>query len=420
MTQINRNIQKSVLTQALSLGLRLSSSVLLARLLGPSERGELALALWVPAVFNSLFYVGLGEGSVALMNRKGYHREQVVGSFHALALIAVAVGALVYVVGAPAVLRLLKGELSPHLYFLALPLFPLTLLWAGWALIHLGLGNVMGVNWGRVINQGALLGVLLLCLSSLRENAGLAVIAALIGAALELVWIGSWLHQRVRLGVVWSPPLQREQLRLGAQTAVALWVGIFSQRLDLMLATWVGGSAGAGFYAVAVGLRDFALVLPETFLRPILSEASASQGAAWFSRIGPAFRRAVLLLAGASIVLGAALPLIVTLLYSREFMPAAAVGRWLLLGFVAFGMSNLLSAILTGLGRLRPFIVSQLAGVAVLLLSAAWCGPRWGIAGIAMAVSLSQWVSVGVLLALIGQRNPGSLRALIGVGAARR
>lgn len=420
MTELGANIRRSFVSQGIGMLLRLAVSVLIARALGPQARGELALALWVPNLFNAIFYFSLGEATLALLHRSGHPHDVVVGSLNSLALASIGLGSVLYFGLAPWILGLLKSQLPWGLYVLSFPLFPITLLWACWAAVHLGWGHVMRVNWGRVFNQGVLLGVLVLCVRSLPRNAWIALSAYLAAAGVELTWLGYWLAQRRSLKLCWAPSIQRQQMRLGAQTTLAVWIGACVQRLDLVLVNGVAGATGVGLYAVAAGLRDFALALPETFVRPVLSEASRTRDrSSGVSGLGGAFRQALGLLILLALGLGVAMPWVVQLLYSTAFSASVAIGRWLLVGFVAFSLSNLLATALMGFGKPLPIILGQVGSLVALLGASWWLGPRQGVAGVAMSISLSQWVGLAVLLAALARRDPALLRALIGVGPRR-
>lgn len=415
MTGLHAQIKRSILPQGLQVGARLVAGILLARALGPEARGELALALWVPMLFNSFCYLGFGEGSVALMSNPAYRRERVLASLTALSLASIALGSLVYMTGAPWFLGLLHGHLAKPLYFLAFPLFPMTLLWAGWGYAQLGLGRVMVVNWGRVLNQAVLLLVLVVGAAAFDIGAQWAVAAYLAGSACELMLVGWSLHRQVPLGIAWAPEIQRLQVRRGFQSTLALWVTTLVQRLDPVLVTWAGGVAGVGFYAVAAGMRDFLLAIPEIATRPVIAEAAQARPVSVWLRLGPTFRRTCWLLVAVALIVGLMMPYLIALLYSGAFMPSVAIGRWLLVGFVALGMVNVLSAALTGMGKMSLVSRAQLGGLACLLIAASWLGPRWGVSGIAAAVSCSQWVVLLGLLSGVECLEAGAVGALLGM-----
>ncbi|MBI4323478.1 MAG: polysaccharide biosynthesis C-terminal domain-containing protein [Candidatus Omnitrophica bacterium] len=412
MTELTANIRRSFVSQGIGMLLRLAVSVLIARALGPHARGELALALWVPAMFNAVFYFSLGEAALALMNRAGYAKALVVANLNSFALVVIGLGLVLYSGLSSGILRALKGQLPGELYALAFWLFPMTLLWACWAAAHLGFGHVMRVNWGRALNQAALLLMLLACWPLLRQSGYLALIAYLVGAGVELAWLGYWLSRHVPLRLRWTSSVQRQHFRLGAQNTLVVWVGALAQRFDLLLVNAVGGATGVGIYAVAAGLRDFALAIPEVFIRPVMSEASVTPHPSRIPPLGRTLRQAAVLLVSAALVLSLLSPWLVRQLYSETFAASVGVARWLFVGFVAFGLSNIVSAILVGLGRPVFLILSQLGSLTALLGAAWWLGPRWHVTGVAIAVSLSQWVGFLLLLALIWCNDPGLLRSL--------
>ncbi|HEX9780853.1 MAG TPA: hypothetical protein VGB20_06545 [bacterium] len=409
-----RDVRHSAGAQAVSVAVRLASSIALARLLGPTARGEVALALWAPVLFHAACYWSLGEASVAMLTQGRHAREDVLGGLNTLALALIAAGTLAYFGLGGWILAVLKHEIPWRLYALGFALFPINVLWAGWAATHLGLGNVARVNWGRVINQSVLLAGVLVALPWLGREPMVAVAAYVAAAAAELVWVGTALNREIPLRVRWRPAVQREQLARGARMSAAVWTTAASQRLHLVLVNWFGGATGVGFYAIAAGLRDFALLLPDTFVRPVLAEAARDPAGVAFARLGRVMRPALGLMGAAAVALGLILPWAVSWMYSDAFLPAVPAGRWLLAGYVAFGLVNILSAIFIGTGRPGPLVLSQLAALGALVAAAAALGPGGGIAGVAGAICMSQWTALAVLLALTRRSFAGSLSALFG------
>ena len=398
LLELQKNIKSSFFTQGLALGIRFLCGVLIARGLGPAGRGELTLALWVPGLFHALFYFGLGETAIALMNRKEYSPKKVVAGLNTSALGLMGVGTLFYFSLSPWILEGLQHQLPGDLYRQAFWLFPITLLWAYWSANLLALGKVIEVNWGRVVHQGTLLIVVSIWFLWLSDKKNLVLWAFIAGAAAEIILIAILLRRQIPLGFSWNRPLFQKQFRLGSQVTLANGLDFFNRRLDILLVSFFGGVLAVGLYTVAVGLRDLSLALPQIFVRPILSASSRFQGNEGISVIAKAFQQAIFLLILFGLVLFFALPWLVDWVYSTSFAGAVAPARWLLLGFVALGLSEILMAGFIGFGQPKPVIFTQSISLVCLLFLGPIFAGLWGISGVAIAVSISQIVGLMSLL----------------------
>ena len=130
MTGLARGASLTLVTRALALLIGIASSMILARALGPAGRGEYALIVLIPALFQFIGGFGL-EPSVTYLVAKRRHEARaialtlLVGSL-GLGLLLIGVYALVAAV--PAYLRYLQaGAVDPSLVWILITLLPLTL-----------------------------------------------------------------------------------------------------------------------------------------------------------------------------------------------------------------------------------------------------------------------------------------------------
>lgn len=396
--ELQRHIRTGFVTQALTFGLRFACGVLIARGLGPEGRGALTLALWVPSFFHVLLYWGLGEAALSMLNQRGSDRAAIVGSLNLLTVLLVAIGGLVYVAVAPWVVHGLKGQLSSALYHQAFWLIPLTLGWSYLGAHLLAFGKVNHVNWARVVNQGVLLLALLLWMVWLPKRPTVVLWAFILAAGLELSFMLGWLRREVPLRLSWNVPLFRRLFGLGGQFTLATIMDFLSRRVDIILVSLFGGVAWVGLYAVAVGLRDVFIALPQVFIRPTLSASARYSNIEGLVLLGKALRQAFVLLAMAGLALAWALPWVVRGVYTSAFDGAVVPARWLLIGMVALGLSDIVKAGFTGFGKPRPIVVTQAVSLGGVL-GLGWLFARmWGIAGVAIAVSISQLIGLAGLL----------------------
>ena len=171
---------------------------------------------------------------------------------------------------------------------------------------------------------------------------------------------------------------------------LATWLDFFSRRLDILLVSLFGGVLELGLYSVAVGVRDLSLALPQIFVRPILSASARHSTGDGISLIAKAFQQALLLMILFGSMLALALPWLVNWVYTSSFAGAVTPARWLLVGFVALGLSEILMAGFIGFGQPKPVVLARCISLGCLLSTGFILAGVWGTSGVAMAVSLSQ------------------------------
>jgi len=373
------------------------SGVLVARLLGPTGRGELTVILSLPVLL-------LQIGELELPRSLAYETSRVVeiprpliatsfwlsfflGCVQALVLTVALPFFLpadkLYLLGAsrwfvlylPAMLvadTLMgsdqgKGRFGRFSFFLALPttLYVVAILvsWAG------------GVASSRVFAAGYLVSILITFAARIWVDwDGIA------GAKPE--WEIAW--RLLRRGVSYYLP------------AVA---GLALARGDMLLLVRLVPSEAVGLYAVAqaIALGQFGVLNP--FIHVGFSAvAGQSDKRKALETLAQHFRVAQLATVAVGVLSVAATPWVIRFMFGARFS-GAVVPAWLLIGAAAFwGMEQMIEYGLRAAGHPRPGIVSNLAGLAVLAGIGIPACIHYGIVGLAASVLSAQLLSLSILI----------------------
>jgi O-antigen/teichoic acid export membrane protein len=349
--------------RVLTLLLGVVTSVILARGLGASARGTLAVAFNMTLLLVQVGGLGMATASPYAVARDPASRGRVVVN----ALWAGAVLGVV-LIGAGATLRAIApSALEGVTWAQALVAFaaiPLTLAAVFLHSILLGESRMIAYNAIEaatgILAAGALAIVLLVF-----DGGVLAALAVLAGQQLValiayLVALRHHVAGRRRADVA----LLRRMVGYGFRAYAALLAGFLVVRMDMFLVNGFLGSGEAGRYAVTVALADGMILIPNAVavnLFPRVARGSTTQTSAEIFR-SVAFLYAVLCLITAPLA-----SVGVSVLFGHAFAESAHLYLWLLPGIYAYGLLTIVAQHFAGRGFPLEAVLVWFAGLAVNL-----------------------------------------------------
>lgn len=387
-------------TRLLVLLIGVAGSVILARALGPSGRGEYALIILIPAILQITGNLGLDAAVTYLVAKRQSQARSIALSIAAAsaALGLVLLAGYALLAELPTYNRFLEvAGVDPYLVWILVALLPFTL--ASSCLIHaiLGLERYRAFNLASLLGPLSNLALLLVLVVALRLGVLGAVLAAggssLVGLAGATV---------ILLSATVGPTkpahgLMRETLSYGARVHVGSVSWFLHWRADMFLVSYLAGPAALGYYAAAVGLTEKLYVLPSTVGTVLLPRVAGSKGEETRSVTPVACRHTLWLTFGFAVLLAVFAWPIVYLLFGAAFLPSVRP-LWLLLpGMIALGAGRVLSADLNGRGL--PGAVAGVNTTSAILnvVLNLWWIPIWGTSGAAAATSISYAVAALLL-----------------------
>lgn len=391
-------------SRLLMLAVGMLTSILLARTLGPSGRGELAVLLVVPTLVLTFADLGLKQAAVYFVGQRVVPVEQVVQTVLFL-VFATSPACLLAVLAVYAVQGTTRyGALTVGMAMAAVPLTLLATYTRG---VALGVGQIRTYNRVLSFTSPLNLGGIALLVGVL----GLGVRGAL-GAYLLSAAVVAGYSLRFLAGV--APPVPRyvrglplRMIRLGIVYSAATFALLLSYRVDVVLLQRAVSEAQVGLYTLGTNLAELVWQIPAAMTPVLFSRSANSRDPQAFSRRMAKLLRLTLLagtVAGAAFFVAA--PWVIPLAYGDAFRASVGVHRMLLPGIVVSLVYHLLHSDLQGKGR--PYIsLSVFLPVAVLnvVLNLLWI-PRWGILGSAAASSVT-YAGGAVALAVVYARVCG-------------
>jgi O-antigen/teichoic acid export membrane protein len=374
------------------------TGIVLARALGPEERGDLAAVVVWPTVLVFVGGVGLAE---AAMYFGATQPGQVRGLSRELLRFGLIQGAGLAVITACLIYPLTFGYAAPWdswwttsmtlyypLYFLAV--YPMCLanglghhrLFHFWRTVP---GLVLVATFAGLASAGALT----------KESAVIAYLVAQ-GIAAAAAWL---LLRPVQSSIrtVDEAVSRRELLSYGWRSGTATAASTLNERLDQLAIAAFLAPVALGYYTIAWTI---------TSLSSLASSAVTLAGIPSLASLDDDVRRQAsrrLLQISIALALLVATPLfimappLIELLFGPEFRPAVTPARILILASVVLSVNKALGTVLRGTGRPADVAAGETLGLVITAGALTVMVPVWGITGAATASSVA-YVAVCLVL----------------------
>jgi len=390
----------SIATNATNLGFGVGSGVLVARLLGPGPRGELAeVQFWAGAVA-ALGICSLPSALSFFIARKE-HQSSLAESAIALAIALSSVSLL-------AGLVLLNIVVAPDLRHLAMLylVFFVPANFVGLTLVAIDQGNQHFARYNafRLLPQTTyLISVLLL------SHFAVLSIPALLAASwlgTLLVCLGRWRLARPNVG---SPPnwSQISKLfRTGLTYHTTAFAGILFQNADRLICVTYFAHEDLGRYAVAVTISGAGLGLVSSATSIVLFPklAAAHSTGTRRSIIRNALGASCVVALMTNAVIALLVPVALPLLFGNAFADAVPIAVLLCFAQIPASFVQTATVALRALDDWRAGPYAQIMGLFTFAPSAYLLVPRFGLDGIAISLLLSQLAAAALLLQRIQLR----------------
>ena len=383
----------------------LFSAFMLARLLGPAEKGEFTVGQILPSTIFVLGQLGLTS---ALSFYSG--RGRTTGLTRRAIIIAAglsAIGIAVTLLLLPFIEEHIFKNIDPVVLLGSLAVVPSLFAFAFMNSILTGRQQIVAYGLlaiGQVIAALVLYIVFIGVMGLGAQGAVLAYFLFSSGTALAAIWAAS---RATRHHTDEPPAHVRELFHYSLRVYPASLSGFFSYRADvIIMAALLASPSAIGLYSFAVGLAELVFFLPDSVVLVFFphvaggSREEADHAAPMVSRVTVTMTG----LAALALVPAALVAVYVILPAFVESLPALFV---LLPAVVALSISKILSAYLNGLARTS--FVSFMATSALILniVMNFILIPVWGIVG-AAAASLISYTFGAVLAIAFSSRLSGA------------
>lgn len=371
--------------QVIVLACSFITSILVARALGPTGKGQLTIIQQVPSLILVFISFGIAAANTYHVGTGKQRVPTVLGN-------SIVVGLTLGVLAMPLSVILTNGraavvsDLPLIATLIAATTLPLALVASFITAINTGLGEIRQISLGQILGS---IGSLLLIIAMFLAGR-LDVIAATAAAFLALIVALAWNafvvrkhtdHIRVDLRAMMS------SARYSLKAYLGNLAGYLNYRQDVILVGYLAGAASVGVYSIAVTFAELVWYIPNSIATALFAKSMASDALTSAEFTARTSRIATSLMMAVAIAGVIAMRPIIGLLYSQEFTPAYGAFVLLLPGVLLTGIGKIVSGHLVAQGKLYP-AASVTATLMNLVLNAILI-PWLGFKGAALASSFS-------------------------------
>jgi O-antigen/teichoic acid export membrane protein len=374
------------------------SGVILARWLGPYNRGVLALVLLVPSTVLTLTKLGVSQATVYYINRKEASVDQVASNSVILALALGLLSSVIIWLTRDNLLSSVLKDVPAWALLFALARVPLLLLDNYLYSVLQATGQFTIYNTRLLISEAlrlVLVGIFVMWL-----NMGLpaAVVTYTLIGFVNMGWLMYTMGHTVNFSFRVDRKLMYNMLSFGVRSYVQVVIAHLLLRIDVYMVQSMLGVVQTAYYSLALHFTETVLEVPQAIglvLYPRLASLSEEE----IHRLtAQTCRRTLMVTLPAAAILGFVGPYVITLWYGKAFAAAGAPLPWAAVGVAAMAIFVILTRSFTARGKQRVNTASGIVALVVNVLLNLYLIPRYGITGSAFATAVAYTGACLILL----------------------
>jgi O-antigen/teichoic acid export membrane protein len=383
-----RAVVQSIGSKVIILGLQAGTGILTARALRPAGRGELAAMILWPLFIASVTTLGVPSSLIYYLRHRPEARSKLIANGLLMSAVFGVVAAAAASVVLPWWLRQYSSSIitAAEWFLLTVPLCSVTL--AGRAVLEAS-HEFSSSNAVQMTTPFATLICLLLLLVTHRINPFTAAIAYIAASLPTFVFMlirvrhVGMTFARVRFDVV------RQILGYGIRSYGIDVLGTLALQVDQVLVVSLLSPSAMGSYVVVLSLSRMLSVFQNSVVMVLFPKAAGHSAEDVVAMTGNAVRISGLVTALSGVLVCFAGPILLRILYGREYVGAAGVLRVLVVEVVFSGATFVLAQAFMALNRPGIVTILQAIGLSLSIPMMLWLIPRYGIYGAAYSLLAS-------------------------------
>jgi len=398
MTSFAKDSLASFAYSISSLLIGILSSIIIARILGPAGKGELAILLLVPAVLLKFGNLGLGSSIIYYLGQKKYELREVAGNMLSFAL----GGGLSLIILFFLIYHITRTSIfvnvNPLWLLLLILTIPLQLMIFYIQKVLIGIKKIVPYSFLSILNLFLGFGLVLTLLFRFKLGVFGVILAAIIGNIIFCAILVFYLNKISDLSFNINPELLKKFLTFGVIGQIGTVAAYLTYRSDMFMINYYKEYTSVGIYSLGVGMAELMLLFSGSIALVLYPQISSMKNDEEGSYVPLVLRNVLFWMVMGSIFLAILGRPLILYFYGKDFLPAYGPFLILLPGVIFLSGAEILSAYTTGRGKPQIAAWTSVSGLFLNITLNLIFIPWWGINGAAFTSTLAYGVFFLILL----------------------
>ena len=384
-------------TKIVNYALGALTAILVARVLGPEDRGIWSVTLLIASVFGLCAEMGIGTSALYAMQRHPERKDAIITTSLLLAFgISTCWVLLGLTLATDArVLRLIGVPATPLVIAIVAAIGVGATSVSRYILLKLD--DTQGANRSSLVHAGSLL--ILLAVAFIADpGVDIAMAAYSLSVFATLAFTLPRLFTRHHVRFSPEPRLFGPLFSYGAKAHLSSVALFLVYRVDLVIVNHYLGFKAAGIYSVSLAVSEILRGIPETAQTLVVTRSGRGLLATDSERM---CRMSVIVTAVCGVVVATSSEWLIPLVFGPAYAGASTALWWLLPGSLGLAASYSLSPLLALRGQVMTSGWATLLSLVVMVGIDVYVVPWWGLSGAAIASSIAYCMLAGLQLGLL-------------------
>ncbi|MBI4733855.1 MAG: oligosaccharide flippase family protein, partial [Rubrobacteridae bacterium] len=265
MTSIKKASLIAFLNQVFVVVIGLITSIILARTLGPHDRGVLALLIFIPGVFASFGSLGLEVAAIFYSANREFELLDIIGNaIIATVALTVAILTIIFILYQIPFFHDYLEHAHITLYLFAISISTIPFLIINNNLSKILLGREEMFNYGIVTSIpifSQFLFYLVILLTGEERLIG-AITSYLLSIVTTTFFCVFFIKKLSAIKLSFNPELLRKSIHYGGRAYIGDIAQSLNYRLDMFIVSYFLSAVSVGYYSVAVGIVEKIWLIP--------------------------------------------------------------------------------------------------------------------------------------------------------------
>jgi O-antigen/teichoic acid export membrane protein len=383
------------------------TGIVLARTLGPHDRGILGLFLLLPSTLMTLTKFGITQANVYCVRREGAPVEQVAANSLALSVgLGLGIGVIVWACKDTLLATVMPG-VPVWALLLALWRLPLLLIDNFFNGVLQSIGNFAVYNKRTILGAALLLVMTVVLALGSRLDLDNAIVIYTISTMVVVASLLIQTRRMIPFGLRPDRGILRRQVRFGMLSYVQILCMHLLFRADCYMVAYFLGPRQFAFYSLALHFTEIIMEIPEAVGWVLYPRLASLQHEEVHRLTAQACRRTVLLTGLGGLAVVVAGPFMVRLWYGQDYAPAGKPLTFIVVGMLMMAVFTILTRDFTS--RNNQAVNIRAGGVALIVnvVLNVFLIPAMGIEGAALATAIAY--SLAACLVMIAYRRESGI-----------